>query len=207
MHLRRKLALATVVLALAPVLSSCGFGVATERVYTPAAGPINRDGEVDVLSAVIVSGSPGEGTFVAGLSNKSGDQSISLTSFAPVDSGAFTASSFEPRSIPPLGYANLSDPDQGIGVIGDFVAGDFIPVELTFDNGQTTRMDIPVVRECDMWAGHDTAKKPGNATRQDADASEADADAGDLYECDALPPVTDFGGETSDETHSEGDQE
>ena len=47
MHLRRSLVAAASALALASTLSSCGFDYATDRVYTPAAGPIDRDATVD----------------------------------------------------------------------------------------------------------------------------------------------------------------
>ena len=63
----RPLAIAAAVLALAAPLSSCGFDYATERDYTPGSGANNREGVVDVLSAVVVSGAEGSGTFVASL--------------------------------------------------------------------------------------------------------------------------------------------
>ena len=65
----RSLATAAAVVALAAPLTSCGFDYATERTYTPAGGANNREGVVDVLSAVVVSGAEGSGTFVASLSN------------------------------------------------------------------------------------------------------------------------------------------
>ena len=55
MQTRRSLRLAVGALVLAlPLLGSCGFDKATDKVYTPAAGTNDRDGDVDVLSAVIV---------------------------------------------------------------------------------------------------------------------------------------------------------
>ena len=55
----RLLATAVAVLALAVPLSSCGFDYATDRDYTPAGGANNREGDVDVLSAVVVSAAAG----------------------------------------------------------------------------------------------------------------------------------------------------
>ena len=50
MQTRRSLRLVAGALVLAlPLLGSCGFGKATDRVYTPAAGTNDRDGDVDVL--------------------------------------------------------------------------------------------------------------------------------------------------------------
>ena len=63
MHTRRSLRLVAGALVLAlPLLSSCGFGKATDRVYTQAAGTNNRDADVHVLSAVIVAAQPDSGT-------------------------------------------------------------------------------------------------------------------------------------------------
>ena len=75
----RSLATAAAVIALAAPLTSCGFDYATERNYTPAGGANNREGVVDVLSAVVVSGAEGSGTFVATLSNNDDVDEQSLT--------------------------------------------------------------------------------------------------------------------------------
>ena len=75
MPLRRTLALATCVLAVcAPVLTSCGFDYATDRIYTPATGVNNREASVDVLGAVIVSAEEGSGIFVASFANNSTEE-------------------------------------------------------------------------------------------------------------------------------------
>ena len=55
----RPLATAAAVIALAAPLTSCGFDYATERDYTPGRGANTREGEVDVLSAVVVSAANG----------------------------------------------------------------------------------------------------------------------------------------------------
>jgi hypothetical protein len=66
MQPRRSLRLVVGALVLAlPLLASCGFDKATDQVYTPGAGTDDRSGDVDVLSAVIVSAQPGPGTFIA----------------------------------------------------------------------------------------------------------------------------------------------
>ena len=75
----RLLVSAATVVALAAPLSSCGFDYATDRVYTPGSGANNREGDVDVLSAVVVSAAEGSGTFVASLANNSPDAEESFT--------------------------------------------------------------------------------------------------------------------------------
>ena len=55
----------------AALSSSCGFELGTDRIYTPANGANDRDGEIDVLSAQVVSPEPGTGVFIASLCNNS----------------------------------------------------------------------------------------------------------------------------------------
>ncbi len=198
MHLRRSLAVAASALALATTLSSCGFDYATDRVYTPAAGPLDRDATVDVLSAVIVSKAPGAGTFIAGLSNNSGSEAITFEAIRPVGDTTIAFDDFEARRIPRLGFENLSEPGNGIGVTGEFEAGEFVTVQLAFDNGETVEMNIPVVTDCDEFDGFD--------------ASETDAEE---YDCEPLEPVADGrypgyhpeGAEHGDEEHAEGSED
>lgn len=183
MHLRRTLAVAASALALTTTLSSCGFDNATDRVYTPAAGPLNRDATVDVLSAVIVSKAPGAGTFIAGLANNSGSEAITFEALRPVNDTSITFEDLEPREIAPLGFENLSEQGNGVGVTGDFTAGDFVSVQLAFDNGESVEMDIPVVTDCDEFEGFDSSE----------------GGEGEEFDCEPIPPVKEYG------EHSEGE--
>ena len=85
MQLRRPLALMTGALVLSlGGLTSCGFDLATDRPYTARRGDQRPDGEVDVLTAVVVAAQPNEGTFVLTLVNNSKDD-ISLDGVAGQD--------------------------------------------------------------------------------------------------------------------------
>ncbi len=155
MHLRRSLALTTAAVALATVgLSSCGFDNATDRKYTPGAGVNQRDGEVDVLSAVIVSSTAGSGTFVASLSNDSLDNEVTMTSLTLTAEGA-TPATFEPIVIKRGALVNLADPAADIKLTGDFAAGDFVKVAVGFDNGETTELDVNVVTNAGYYSDLD----------------------------------------------------
>ena len=84
MNVRRSIAKATVVIAAAALslgLSSCGRGFdnPTDQVYNPAVGVNDQDSDVDVLNAVIVSGSDGSGTLVATLVNNDQENDDTLT--------------------------------------------------------------------------------------------------------------------------------
>ena len=91
MHLRRNsrsttrrataLALGGLLLA-APLLTSCGFDYATDRVYTAGNGVNNRDAAVDVLGANIVSAQDDSGTFIATFSNNDQEHSNTVESLA-----------------------------------------------------------------------------------------------------------------------------
>jgi len=61
MQLRRPLALITGALVLSVGgLTSCGFDLATDRPYTPGQGVNAREGQVKLLSAVVVAAQPNE---------------------------------------------------------------------------------------------------------------------------------------------------
>ncbi|PVG84569.1 hypothetical protein DDE18_02915 [Nocardioides gansuensis] len=157
MQLRRSLVRATAALALAAPLTSCGFDYATDRYYTPAHGANDRDGVVDVLNAVVVSTEAGSGTFVASLANNSSEEAQALSELA---GEGLTVAEFQPVEIPAGGLVNLAEPATDIKVEGDFEAGDFIPVELGFESGERTTLDVPVVPNSGDYAGLDGEPAP-----------------------------------------------
>ncbi len=117
MQPRRSLRLVAGALVLAlPLLGSCGFNKATDKVYTPGEGTNDRDGDVDVLSAVVVAAQPDSGTFVASLSNNSPDEDVELAGVA--GAGDWRTSTVDPSDlsieIPARGFVNLvnEDPDH-----------------------------------------------------------------------------------------------
>ena len=154
----RPLATAAAVLALAVPLSSCGFDYATDRDYTPGSGANNRDGVVDVLSAVVVSGAEGSGTFVASLSNGDQKKEQTLTAVSGDDGEAITAAEFEPIPIEPGGIVNLAEPAAGIVLTGDFAAGDVVPLSVDFGDGERVTLNVPVVPDdTGYWEGMDAS--------------------------------------------------
>ncbi|HEX5917255.1 MAG TPA: hypothetical protein VFY76_05335 [Nocardioides sp.] len=154
----RSLATAAAVIALAAPLTSCGFDYATERDYTPAGGSNNREGVVDLLSAVVVSGAEGSGTFVASLSNNDRSEEQSLTAVSGGDGTTVEAAEFEPVTIPAGGLVNLAEPPASIVLTGDFTAGDFIPLAVDFGNGERIAINVPVVaNDTGYWEGMDAS--------------------------------------------------
>ena len=146
MQLRRSFALTTAAVALATTgLSSCGFDYATDREYTPGVGVNERDGVVDVLSAVIVATEPGSGTFVASLSNNSLDAEVTMTELGVTEGSEATPAEFEPVLIKRGALVNLAEPAADIKLTGEFEAGDFVKLAVGFDNGETVELEVPVV--------------------------------------------------------------
>lgn len=155
---RRAFATAAASFALALPLTSCGFDYATDRDYTPAAGANNRDGVVDVLSAVVVSAEEGSGTFVASFSNNDPDEAASFTALSGDEGGTVTVSEFEPVEIGPGALVNLADPAAGIVVTGDFKAGGVVPLTVDFGDGERISLNVTVVAgDTGYWQGMDVS--------------------------------------------------
>ena len=176
MQIKRTMALTVAPLALlAPALSACGEDYATTYLYTPAAGVNDRSGAVDVLNAAIVSTDGDTGTFIASLANQSREDDAALEEITGTHPEAGSELTFElpgPVELLPQGFVNLANGVEGvapgagtveasteeasrIGVSGDFSLGDFVTVTLTFADGTTKELDIPVLPNNDEYAGID----------------------------------------------------
>ena len=127
-------------------LAGCGFNRATDRPYTPAWGANDQTSEVYVLSAAVVAGEDGKGTFVATLSNRSQSDEASLTSIGSTGEPSLQAELSQPVKVPPRGSVNLGD-EGGIPVTGDFevAKSQYVTVDLTFEGAQSVEMQVPVI--------------------------------------------------------------
>lgn len=148
----RRAALVAGALVLVPALGACGFDYATDAIYNPSVGVNDRSAEVDVLNALIVSAEEGSGTFVATFVHNDLAQA---TTFEGIG-GEVQADGLQPIEIPKSGTGalNLLDEDP-ITVTGDFEAGHFVELRLSFGNGQVTDIEVPVVPETGPHEGLD----------------------------------------------------
>ncbi|GAA5135145.1 hypothetical protein GCM10023339_72680 [Alloalcanivorax gelatiniphagus] len=154
----RPLATAAAALALAAPLSSCGFDYATEREYDVNSAAEDREGTVDVLSAVVVSAAEGSGTFVASFANNDDAEEQSFTAISGDEGETIEAAEFEPIAIPAGGLVNLAEPPADIVLTGDFAAGQRVAVALDFGNGERITLDVPVVNDdSGYWEGLDAS--------------------------------------------------
>ena len=147
MNVRRSIAAAVVVLAV-PVLSSCGvsFGAQTDQVYNPSVGTDDRSGDVDVLNALIVSGTNGSGTVIATLVDNDQQNADTLKGVAGAGADASaTVKVSGDTTIPAGGVLNLAD-DSGISITAKrVVPGNFVRITFSFDRAEAITVDVPVV--------------------------------------------------------------
>lgn len=155
MPLRRSLALLSGAVLLAAPLSSCGFDPATNQVNDHTPGANDRERSVDVLGAVVVSANEGSGTFIASFVNNSTTESASVDGLSPQGDVQAQVVDFSPIELEPNTLVNLAQDDQGVGVEGEFAAGDVLPMVVQLSDGETVEMDIPVVPNCREWEGLD----------------------------------------------------
>ena len=151
---RRRIAAATLVL-LVPALAACGFNYQTDQVYQPGVGVNDRSGTVDVLGAVVVRTSEGEGTLVASLVN-TGSKDDRLTT---VSGDGLDAEVVSPVELAPDELLNLAK-EGAVKVNGDRVAaGNWVRVNLEFASGQQTEMNVPVVSRTGEFADISSANQ------------------------------------------------
>ena len=164
-------------LALATVVSSCGFDYATDRVYTPGAGVNERDSSVGVLGAVIVSAQEGSGTLVASFANNSETDPATVSTIAGSgDDADVTATDFQPIQIKPGGLVNLAT-DGGVVLTGKGdSSGALVTLAIAFGDGESVTMDIPVVPPCHEYEGLDTSGD-GSGTTDECTVESPDATA------------------------------
>ncbi|MEO7351507.1 MAG: hypothetical protein ABIR34_06595 [Marmoricola sp.] len=156
---RRRLAALALVL-LVPSLGACAHQ--TDQVYQPGVGVNNRQGAVDVLGAVVVSGTDGSGTFVASLVNKDLDKPAALTTITGAN--GLTVQVTKTIQIAPDSLVNLADLGAA-SVSGEPVkAGGFARLTLEFDTGQSTKMNVPIVNKDGEFSGVHPATPSSSAT-------------------------------------------
>jgi copper(I)-binding protein len=164
-NLRRTLALGAVGLMASGILGACGFSYATDRINSITAAANYRDGTVDVLNAAIVSKVPDSGTFVAGFANNDQTRTITLTDISG-DVTTVADVTTSPIPIDANKYVNLATKGAGVPVNGTFTAGQYVSLTLTFDDGESATLNVPVFEDSGQWAGldHSTPSPSASAT-------------------------------------------
>ena len=138
------MALAAALLFAIPALSACS-AAATDEVYTPTKGVNNRDGEVDVLHALIVSDGKDGGRFVAGLVNNNTEDADSLSGVTVADGDAQVQVGDGDTEIPAGGILQLAGDDAAVVTVKGTTLGGYVRLTLTFQNAEPVTVNVPVL--------------------------------------------------------------
>ena len=135
-------------LLLAPALTACGFNAQTDQVYQPAVGVNNRDGNVDIINALVVSDTDGSGTFAGTLVNNDQTNDDALESVT----GTGITASRRTVQVPAAGAVPLGD-TGAVSLKGEGIkAGGWVELTFVFSSGQSTSMKVPVVEATGDYA-------------------------------------------------------
>src|SRR4029079_10257006 len=108
----------------------------------------------------VVAKQPNSGTFIATFVNGSPDKTISLESVSG-DNTAISNVDATPFSLEPGTLRNLAT-EGGIPVSGTFTPGQFVNLSISFDDGETADMSVPVVDDEGRGAGLAPPTPPGS---------------------------------------------
>ncbi|MFT4010898.1 MAG: hypothetical protein QM655_12750 [Nocardioidaceae bacterium] len=130
----------------APVLAACStnFNTPTDQDYIPAAGISDRSGNVDVLNALVVTGSDGSGTVVTTLVNNTAtnDRLTAVT----VDGQATTLGTEADTEIPATGTLKLPEQAEVFATGANLKPGSYVSVSFTFANAEAVTVSVPLFK-------------------------------------------------------------
>lgn len=141
----RRAALAAAALLTVPTLAACGQA-ATDAVYTPAVGVNDRDGDVDVLNALVVSDGKDGGRLVAGLVNNDREEADELVDVSVAEGEATVSPGEGETEIPAGGILQLADDEAAVITMSGIEVGSFVRVTFSFQNADDATLNVPVVQ-------------------------------------------------------------
>jgi copper(I)-binding protein len=148
-RLRRGLAGCVAALATALVAGcSTSFDAQTNQIYQSGIGSNNRDGDVYVLDALVVTNGTALGTISAGLVNEvAGDDAlIAVTADSPAGNRVRGMILSHRVRLPSLQLVQLSDTgDVILSAVKPLNVGGSITVTFTFRNAASVTLDLPIV--------------------------------------------------------------
>ena len=140
----RTVALAAALLLSVPVLAACG-GAATDEIYNPAQGTNARDGQVDVLNAMVVSDGKDGGRLIAGLTNENQFDNDSLTGVTSSASGVTVEVGSGDKEIPADGLLQLADDGSAEILVKGVTIGRYVDVTFEFAKAEPVTINVPIV--------------------------------------------------------------
>lgn len=162
---RHTLRLAAIgVLVSAPLLASCGFDEATNRVNQITAGTTVHADDVTLSNVVVVSDEEGSGTLHGLVASRNAEDVITLTG---VEGEELTTTDGE-IELEPYGRGQLEE--AGLRVDGEpVVPGRVLPMTFVFDDGSEVPVDVFVKRACGQYTGLDDAPAADTGTGTDTE--------------------------------------
>lgn len=145
------MALAAALLLTVPALGACA-AAATDAIYTPSQGVNNRDGDVDVLHALVVSDGKDGGRFIAGLVNNNQTDDDALTGVTVADGDAQVKVGDGDKDIPAAGLLQLAGDDAAEVLVTGVTLGGYVRLTLSFQNAEPVTLNVPVVPAGDDYA-------------------------------------------------------
>jgi len=153
----RRGSLAAVLAMVCWALSGCAadFNAQTNQQYQPGEGINDRSTDVYVLNALVVADGQGNGTLVGTLLNQATTPDA-LTSVAAADGQGQSirvTKLVSPMALAPQHAVKL-ETDAAVRLTGaGVVSGDFITVQLTFQQAAPLQLDIPVLADGPIYTG------------------------------------------------------
>lgn len=127
-------------LLIVPLVGACGFDARTDQPYQPATGTNERTvNGVDVLNALVVSAQNGQGTFGGSLVLP--DAAAKPVQLVSISEGTINGT----VTVKPGQVVNLAQSGAVRMQGSDIVAGRFVPLTLSFSDGKTVQLNVPIV--------------------------------------------------------------
>jgi len=156
-RLRRSLAGCTAALATALVAGcSASFDAQTNQIYQSGIGSNNRDGDVYVLDALVVTDGTGLGTISAALVNEvlRADALVAVTADSPTGNRVRGMILSQEVRLPSQQLVQLSNTgDVILSAVKPLNVGGSITVTFTFRNAAAVTLDLPIVMNTGDFAG------------------------------------------------------
>lgn len=146
-------------LLIVPMVGACGFDARTDQPYQAATGTNERTiNGVDVLNALVVSAQNGQGTFGGSLALP--DAAKKPVQLVSISEGTINGT----VSVKPGEVLNLAQSGAVRMQGSDIVAGRFVPLTLSFSDGKTVHLNVPIVDHSGSYASVPVGKPSSSAT-------------------------------------------
>lgn len=168
-RLRRSAASVAGIVALLGLVSACGTGLGaqTDQIYQASAGADARSDSMELHSVVAVENPDGTSTISAVLLNKAAEpDQLSAVTAATGDDQPVDLEFSDPIDLPTGELVRLGEEPE-IALTGDTDTGDYVTLDVQFENAAPMQIDVPVVARDSEGTYDEVAEAPEPAQPQD----------------------------------------